>query len=92
MEDKALEREEAFCLVVGIHALQFPVEKVGESLRVGGWRTELDNPLVGAFLVFLHEDGGGGEMKHGGSRLLASPVKRLDGVVDDEFLAEGVDE
>ena len=46
---------ESLCLVVGVYLLQALVEDVGEGVEVGRFLGELDEPLVAALRVGVHE-------------------------------------
>ena len=68
------------------------VENLREGLEIGGSLCKFDDPLVATLPLGIHEYGCGGVFGHDGSRLSASLLQAFLGVVDDEFLAEGIDE
>ena len=82
----------ALGFVVGVESLERVVQHLGEVRHAIGHLGELDEPLVAAFGVAVHEDGGGRVFQDLGAGGLAGFFKPFLGVVHDEFLAECVDE
>ena len=83
---------ETLCLIVGVDLLQTLVEHVGKMFYRIGHLRKLDDPLVSALCVLVHEHRRGGIFLDLGSRLAASLLQTLLGVVLYQLLAEGVDE
>ena len=82
----------ALGLVVAVQLLQFPVQDTGKILQVG-WRLgKLDEPLVTALRIVVHKHRGSGIFADHGSRLLTSIAQSFFCIVDNQFLAKGIDE
>ena len=82
----------ALGLVVAVDLLQFLVQQDGKLCQIVWCLGELDEPLVTALRVGIHEHGGSRIFQHLGARLLAGIGQSLLGIVNDELLAKGVDE
>jgi len=82
----------ALGLVVGVDGLQRAVEYLSELLHVARHLGKLNDPLVAALGVGIHKDGCGRVLFHLCARGYAGLEYALLGIVDDEFLSEGVDE
>ena len=82
----------AFGLVVGVDLLQRVVQDTGELAEVVGHLGELNQPLVAALGIRIHEDGSGGVVCNACARLGTSLGQSLLSIVYDELFAEGVDE
>ena len=90
----SLQRDvlEAFGFIVAVDFLQLAVEQLREERRVFRRTRELDEPLVPATGVVVHEHGSGGVFQHFGAGFAAGEGQALFGIVDDQFFTEGVDE
>ena len=82
----------ALGLVVAVQLLESAVQDVGKLLYALRGLRELDEPLVATLGVLVHEDRRSGILQHLGACQLAGILQSLLGIVDDEFLAKGVDE
>ena len=91
---KRLQRDvvEALRLVVGVNSLQLSVEDVGKLADVLRLLRKLDEPLVAALRVGVHEHRRRRVLLHLCAGLLAGIGEALLGVVLDKLLAESVDE
>ena len=81
-----------FGLVVGVDLLQRVVQNAGKLAEVVGHLGELNQPLVAALGIRIHEDGSGGVVCNACARLGTSLGQSLLSIVHDELFAEGVDE
>ena len=79
-------------LVVGVDLLQRVVQHPGKPLHVVRHLGKLYQPLVAALGVPVHEDGGGGVVRHLRARFGTRPRKPALGIVHYQLLAEGIDE
>ena len=68
--------------------MKFPVQYVGKVFRIVRWGVKFNQPFVGTFSAFIHENGGSRKFKHIGCGLFASAFEGFCGVVDDELFAE----
>ena len=82
----------AFGLVVGVDLLQRVVQDTGELAEVVGYLGELNQPLVAALGIRIHENRSGGVVRNACARLGTGFGQSLLGIVHNEFLAESVDE
>ena len=81
----------ALGLVVAVDLLQLLVEQACKQLSVGWRNGKLDDPLVSALGVAVHEHRCCRVLTHLGPRLVAGVGQALLGIVDDELFAKGVD-
>ena len=78
-------------LVVAVQVLQLHVQQVSKLLDVTRRMRELDEPLVTTLGIGIHKDGSCRIFQHLGTCLFAGIGQTTLGIVDNEFLAKGID-
>ena len=83
---------EALGFVVAVQLLQSLIEELGKLFQVSGFLSKLYEPLVSAFGLFIHEDGGRRVFAHLGACLQAGIMKSLLSIVNNKLFAKSIDE
>ena len=82
----------ALGLIVGVDGLERTVKDDGKFVHRGRLLGKFDDPLVTALGIAVHEDGGNGVVLHLCASCHTCLKESFFCIVNNEFLAKGVDE